>query len=118
MASRVTCMAISWAQDPKITLGNNAIQFVNVPSYYMPTAMTPGNTITYGEDYPPGKLMRKTGNKLGAEETQHTLQAEMLGPMYLPMHIYYGAKAKLVNGEWHGYENILERNPHSNNSRP
>ena len=92
-------------------LGNNAIQFDN--SIFAFPAFALGNVIFYnGEcDYSPSQI--------GPEEEQHTLQAEILGPLYLPAHVTWGTASMIINGDfsnegWH-QSNPLEYGPHENN---
>jgi hypothetical protein len=83
--------------NPYITIGNNAIQFHNNP---FTTAITLGNTISYGTEYPPSRTNYPfdtiTGpyscyrNTVGNEERLHTMQGQVLGPLYLPAHLMGG----------------------------
>jgi hypothetical protein len=95
-----------------ISFGNNAIQFENSP--LVTTAITLGNVIIYGKGarFQPGALRCGGAHTLGTEEMQHTFQAQILGPLYLPAHGLLGTAAKLLNGNWHGPLNVLEAGPH------
>ncbi len=94
-----------------ISIGNNSIQFTNNP--LQPSAITLGNVIIYGrgEDFQPDST--RPGATLGEQEAQHTLQGEILGPLYLLSHLALGTAAMLADGYWHGPTNLLERGPHS-----
>ena len=102
---------------PRLSLGNNAVQFENSP--LVTTAITLGNVIIYGNGkrYRPDAPRRGGSHTLGMEEMQHTLQAQILGPLYLPAHGVLGAVAKVVNGCWHGPLNLLEAGPHDEQPR-
>ncbi len=111
-----------WDREPTITVANNAIQFLNNP--IVQTATTFGNVTVYrgGEYYSPESIT-DDGNKLGYEEMQHTIQGQVLGPLYYPAHILFGVAGMLVTGQfnnwgWHSSTNILETGPHSENPNP
>lgn len=107
---------------PSISIGNNAIQFHNNP--LMPSAMTLGNVIVYGVDsYPsePNIYFKNTpvGHTVGREEYRHTLQGQILGPLYFPVHIIGGVSSLIrsPNSEllysvdrWHS-NNFMETGP-------
>lgn len=99
--------------EPRISFGNNAIQFENNP--LISTAMTLGNVIIYGSgsQCQPGAPRCGGAHTLGIEEMQHTFQAQALGPFYLPAHGLLGFTAKLLDGSWHGPTNVLEAGPHA-----
>jgi len=90
--------------------GHNAIQFHNNPLQI--SAVTVGNAIIYSP------RSGFSASQIGAQEGQHTIQGQWLGPLYIPSHILLGMAALLVNGDWHGDINILESGPHSSNPRP
>lgn len=78
---------------PHITLGNNAIQFHN--NALMRSAMTLGNVIIYGPSCPPQRRNCRfrdspSTHTVGREEYRHTLQGQILGPAYLPLHLVAG----------------------------
>ncbi|WP_226470068.1 RHS repeat-associated core domain-containing protein, partial [Luteimonas panaciterrae] len=104
--------------DVKITFDNNAIQFENVPDWIMPGAITIGNAIIYGESSDPTNVQLLSQETLGKEEMQHTIQAESLGPLYLPAHAVSKMSGYLIDGKDHGPADFLERNPHSREPRP
>lgn len=103
---------------PKITLGHNAIQVTESP--LVPTAIALGHVVVYGTSarWQPDRLCSRSGQCLAHEEMQHTLQAEVLGPLYLPAHALLGIAAWLIDGRWHGPTNILETGPHAEVPRP
>ena len=93
---------------PRISLGNNAIQFHN--SALMLTAMALGNVIIYGprrSPEMPNLCFRDSPacHTVGREEFRHTQQGEILGPFYLPVHLVAG----LIS---------LVRSPHPGLARP
>lgn len=104
--------------NPKVSIGNNAVQFESVPRQLMPTAVTLGNVIIYGEGNNPGDRQDISQMSLGHEEMQHTFQAEQLGSLYLPVHLTLQAAATMVDGNTHGPTNVLEQGPHSREPRP
>lgn len=110
---------LGWVMDtkPKISLGNNAIQFINNP--LMSSAMTFGNVVVYngGAKYSPDSLTFVSGSSrtLGYEEMQHTFQAEILGPLYFPGHIASGISGLIFDKSWHGKSAFLEAPVHTKN---
>ena len=114
--------------NPAISIANNAIQFTNVPTWLMPSAITLGNTITYGGQpsdpaYSPG-LDAATGGRViyngttGEHERQHTYQGQLLGPLYLPSNILGMAAGMIFNRDHHGSANWNERGPQSTTPVP
>ena len=95
---------------PGISFGNNSIQFSNNP--LMASAMAVGNAIIYSANPGFHPNSPRGGATLGHEEMQHTRQAELLGPLYLPANLLFGGMATILNGDWHGHANMLERGPH------
>jgi hypothetical protein len=75
-------------------------------------AVTLGNVICYARDARPDTPLRN--GTLGEHERQHTVQGEVLGPAYLPLHLGLGITALLRNRRWHGAANLLETGPQSN----
>jgi RHS repeat-associated protein len=102
---------------PDILQGVNGLYFTNSPLQL--SAMTIGNATVFGtgQNFQPTSLTPNY-NLLGDEETQHTYQGELLGPLYLPAHILFGTAATIFNGGWHGPTNILESGPHSEIPQP
>ena len=83
---------------PFVSLGNNAIQFHN--SALMLTAMTLGNVIIYGPARTPDMnncafCDSPPAHTVGREEYRHTLQGQVLGPFYLPLHLIGGVLSLL-----------------------
>jgi hypothetical protein len=87
---------------------NNAIQFVN--NSLVSTAITIGNVINYGADYPPSAY-GGDDNLIGPHEMQHTWQSQILGPLYLPLNLIGGIGGSVFNGAWHGPANFMEAGP-------
>jgi hypothetical protein len=70
--------------NPKICLGNNAIQFLDNPFVNSDAAFTLGNTILYGRNSPPWKE-GAYGDQMvnvGTHEKAHTYQYQVLGPIF------------------------------------
>ena len=99
----------------KATIGNNAIQFQDHP--YMPTgsAVTLGNVIVYALGAGPDKAY--PNGPMGAHERAHTLQGEILGLLYLPLHLASQAYSYARTGTY-DRANPLEIGPNSNPPRP
>jgi hypothetical protein len=83
--------------------------------------LTGGETgaITLGDAgvYPPGFGPERpmdivSGQTLGLEESFHSIQGRILGPLYLPANILGGAAGIIGSGSWHGSGNFMERGPH------
>ncbi|HUG73568.1 MAG TPA: hypothetical protein VMK82_09110 [Steroidobacteraceae bacterium] len=79
--------------NPRVTFGNNAVQFHNNP--LMLTAMALGNVIIYGPSRSPEMANvpfcnSPPGHTVGREEFRHTQQGQILGPLYLPVHLTAG----------------------------
>ncbi len=107
---------------PFVSLGNNAVQFHN--NALMLTAMTLGNVIIYGPSRSPDASNccfcdSPPQHTVGREEYRHTLQGQILGPLYLPLHLIGGVMsifsrpdARLVRrvDAWHR-NNFMETGP-------
>jgi len=110
-----------WDFEPEVTLGYNAIQFLNNP--LTQTATVFGNVTLYRGGYYTPERRTINGNRLGEEEMQHTIQGQILGPLYFAAHVAYGLTGMITSGNfnnagWHSEANILEQAPHSNNPSP
>lgn len=120
IAFAIASLVCAWAvgRRPRISLGHNAIQVTESP--LVPTAIALGHVVVYGTSprWQPGRLCFRSGQCLAHEEMQHTFQAEVLGPLYLPAHALLGIAACLIDGRWHGRTNILETGPHAEEPRP
>lgn len=92
---------------PRITTGNNAVQFTDNP-FGGPSAITLGNVEVFG--YGPNAKDINYG-RMKQHEEQHTSQGEQLGPFYLPSNILGGAAGVLIDGSWHGPHNWNEVGP-------
>ena len=90
------------------------LRFTNMPEWMMPTAMSLGHVQVFG----PGSYKNPDGtyalNRFGVsivrEETLHTRQAEILGPLYLPLHGLSMGESLLTGGGTHS-NNLLEYGP-------
>ena len=104
-----------------IGFGHNAIEFNNNP--WMNGGITLGNVIIYSE---------KQYKDICSHEEQHTYQAELLGPFYIPAHIISGTISSIIDvfvdpsetnpyynypHWWHNF-NYLEWGPESNPPTP
>jgi hypothetical protein len=108
--------AVGMAFGARAGFGNNAVQFTNHP-FMGDSAVTLGNTVSYGSDFGPQTLV--LGDvAVGAHELQHTLQGQLLGPLYLPSNVLGGVAAVVRNGYWHGSFNWNEVGPQSSPPRP
>ena len=92
----------------RICIAHNAICFYNHP--FMrgnAIAVTLGNVILFQKD-----TDYFAGLNIAEHEKQHTFQAEVLGPLYIPLHVYY-----LLKYRKQPLNNPLERGPNSNPPR-
>ena len=93
----------------KIKFVHNAICFYNHPFMLgRAIALTLGNVILFQKDN--DFFM---GTNIAEHEKQHTLQAEVLGVFYIPLHLVF----IIIFGR-NFMENPLERGPYSNPPRP
>ena len=97
-----------------VSIGNNAIQFTNHPLMF--GAITLGNTISYAPDF--GPEFELSNGTVGQHEMQHTIQGQVLGPLYLPSNILGGAAGLILNRSWGGSANWNEVGPYSTPPRP
>jgi hypothetical protein len=77
---------------PHIKYGNNAIQFVDNPLTIRRRAITLGNSISYGRDANPERFgaYGDLSVNIGLHEKAHTLQSQVLGPLFLPVYFLRG----------------------------
>ncbi|MFL6604617.1 MAG: FG-GAP-like repeat-containing protein [Steroidobacteraceae bacterium] len=110
-------LGLMMGMDSRVLFAYNSVQFTNNP--LMLSAVTFGNVIIYagGSDYSPESIGKGENFTLGYQEMQHTSQAEILGPLYLPAHIIFGIGSEIMSGDWH-FSNALEQGPHSQNPDP
>ena len=93
----------------KIKFAHNAICFYNHPFMRgRAIALTLGNVIHFQKDN--DFFM---GTNIAEHEKQHTLQAEVLGVLYIPLHVIF----IIIYGK-NVMKNPLERGPYSNPPRP
>jgi hypothetical protein len=78
--------------DRDVRFENNSITFRGMP--LMPSAMTLGNVIVYGNrdplDHNVEFVDSPIGHNVAREEYFHTIQGEVLGPLYFPAHVIGG----------------------------
>jgi hypothetical protein len=99
---------------PIVAPGNNAIQFTNNPFASL-GAITFGNVEVFGG----GKMnLGSDGNIMAFHEMQHTLQGQMLGPLYLPSNILGAAAGILLGGDFHAPQNWNEVGPQQHPPQP
>ena len=77
---------------PSISFGNNAIQFLDNPFTIRNTAITLGNTISYGRGVSPSQYgsYGDSSVQIGRHEAAHTYQYQTLGPLFLPAYFISG----------------------------
>jgi hypothetical protein len=93
--------------------GNNAIQLEDSPLQWKGYAVTLGNVIVYGGG-------QATPQALGPHEIRHTIQGQILGPLYIPANLI-GMGASLLSspfvdsphGILFGPANFMEAGPYS-----
>ena len=67
------------------------LRFTGMPNALMPTAMSMGSVNVFGRNSPPNSDNNVgVGVSTGREESLHTVQSRMLGPLYFPAHILGG----------------------------
>ena len=98
-----------------VGVGNNAIEFYNHPGMIL-GAITLGNTIHYPEGAGPNFEFPE-GIKLGEHEGAHTIQGEVLGPLYLPAHVTTMVISIIISKDTHK-SNLLEKGPNSKPATP
>ena len=113
----LTLGAIGLLFGARVSVGNNAIQFLGHPLMLARFAATIGNVVLYGRRVTPASV-GFDGNLLGDHERQHTIQGEHLGVLYLPSNLFGGLAGLLVSGDWYGRANWNERGPQQHPSRP
>lgn len=96
--------------NPKVSVGGNAIQFTNNPAGGM-SAITLGNVAIYSPKPGSRPQDRQNGSTVQEHERQHTLQGELLGPLYIPSNIAGGLYALAKDKKWHGPSNWNEVGP-------
>ena len=102
-----------------VGIDNNAIEFRNHP-WMIWGDITLGNTIHYNKDAGPKVIISNSGGvTYGEHESAHTIQGEILGPIYLPAHVIcilisWGTSLSL--DQW--VNNPLEWGPDSNPPTP
>ncbi len=108
--------------DPSIVVRQNAIQFINNPLSFMGD-ITLGNTTSYHPDLGPDSPRNEGGLGVTQDhEEQHTYQAQLLGPLYLPANLIGGIRSMLIApsgtyDSWH-YNNFMENGPQKYVTKP
>jgi len=100
--------------NPEFRFRNNAIEFLNNPLSL--SAVTLGNAINYSSRLAPDRL--EGYHSIADHERQHTYQAQLLGPLYLPAALLSLALGTIVNGNPHGAASFMEIGPQSDPPRP
>jgi RHS repeat-associated protein len=84
--------AFGLSENPRFLVEENSVTLLNNPLTISGTAITIGNTVSYGSDFSPGVVQRNSEAgfmyNVGLHEQGHTYQYEVLGPLFLPT---YGA---------------------------
>jgi hypothetical protein len=63
------------------------LRFTNMPNGLMPTAMSLGSVNVFNkEQAPKSDNNMSLGVSTGREESLHTIQSRILGPLYFPLH--------------------------------
>lgn len=90
------------------------LNFIDMPGWLMRTAMSLGHVHVYGHGcyrHPDGScVLNRFGIAVITEEALHTRQAEILGPLYLPLHAISMGVSYLSGGGTHD-NNLLEQGP-------
>jgi hypothetical protein len=112
---------------PRISIGNNAVQFRNNP-FIKDGALTLGNTTIWkkdpyssSDDYwhdANGAPLLEGAHTYPQHERPHTIQGQQLGPLYLPSNLLGGALGLIRDSDWHGPSNWNETGPKSDPPKP
>lgn len=90
------------------------LRIVDMPNWLMPTAMSLGHVQVYADGRCRAADGSPAANRFGIpvliEETLHTRQAEVLGPLYLPLHALCMLGSIVTEGGTHNH-NLLEIGP-------
>lgn len=100
---------------PSIGLHSGAIEFYGNP-FGGVGAITLGEVIVYNLD----PDMEFNGSTVRAHELAHVVQGQVVGPLYLPLHLIGGLRAWLRGEAWSapGNRNFMEVGPYSRPPRP
>jgi hypothetical protein len=94
------------------------LRFTNMPRWMMPSALSLGHVQVFGKGYYQNQDGTDAVNRFSVpvvtEETLHTRQAEVLGPLYLPLQGLSMGVSLLTGGGTHD-NNLLEMGPERNN---
>jgi len=107
-------IGVLWGARHEWDATGRILRIVDMPRWLMPTAMSLGHVQVYAG----GCCKRADGspaaNRFGVpvvtEETLHTRQAEVLGPLYLPLHALCMLGSVVTGGGTHDH-NLLEIGP-------
>ena len=86
--------------NPTFTTGNNSIQLLNSPLNIGGRAYTIGNVQVYASGRGPERVQRSYSGlivNVGQHEEGHTVQSQILGPLYLPVIIMGGLRLGNAN---------------------
>lgn len=85
-------LALFLREPARACVGNNAIQFINNAGIRRGAALTLGNVILYGRGADPEKgcAYGEACANLGRHEQAHTLQYQLLGPLFVPVYFMLG----------------------------
>lgn len=94
------------------------LRFTNMPEWLLPTALSLGDVNVFGPQTSPDRE-NYFGVTLGKEESLHSAQSRILGPLYLPAHLIGGFRSWMTSpenarypqfGVWHR-NNFMENGP-------
>jgi hypothetical protein len=109
--------ALAWPFGGRFERGPRALVLRNHPFMPRGGAICLGHLVCYARGSRPDDRL-SNGHSVALHEFQHTLQAERLGPLYLPLHLLSGVCGLCVNRRWHGAANFLETGPLASPPRP
>jgi len=111
-------LGASWQPNaPTIGFDGNALQFGNNPLMVWGLGLTFGNVESFSGN--PGDYIPYTTTQVEQHEDQHTIQGQVMGPLYLPSYIIGGIGSLIFGGgDPVGPGNWMEAGPYNNPPQP
>jgi RHS repeat-associated protein len=113
-------LGASWQPNaPTIGFANNALQFGNNPLVFAGLGITFGNVESFQGNPTDPTSFSDNAAQVQQHELQHTIQGQVLGPLYLPAYIL-GGIGSLISGGGNPFDsgNFMEAGPWKNPPQP